>query len=54
MDGSNSRKGRVEVCINGKWGTVCDDQWDLPDALVACKQMGIPVTSIITISIFTE
>ena len=39
-DGQSSNEGRVGLCFNGIWGTVCDDFFGSPDAQVVCAQLG--------------
>ena len=49
VDGSTQYEGRVEVCINKVWGTVCSSRrysfstnyyWGTPDSKVVCRQLG--------------
>ena len=40
VGGSSPIEGRVEVCANNNWGTVCDNSWENTDAQVACRQAG--------------
>ena len=41
-------EGRLEICVNRHWGTVCndgmneDDPFDRNAAKVVCRQLGLP------------
>ena len=45
VDGIVPHQGRVEICRNGRWSTICNSptyRWDNNDATVVCRQLGYP------------
>ena len=44
MNANVDFEGRLEICISGIWGTVCDDSWGTSDAAVVCNQLGYTTT----------
>ena len=39
---STKGKGRLEICYEGRWGTVCDDDWDSKDSAVVYVSLNAP------------
>lgn len=40
IGGATEMEGRLQVYLDGKWGTVCDYGWTLTDAALVCHQLG--------------
>ena len=41
-DGETVLEGRVEVCVNHAWGSVCSQGFTEAEAEVVCSQIGLP------------
>ena len=51
IEGESEREGRVEICYNGVWGTVCADYgWDEVDVNIVCQQLGFSYQGTTSIS----
>ena len=44
VDGNIKNEGRVEICVDNVWGTVCDDLFSSVDAQVVCRKLGYLTT----------
>ena len=46
--GNIKNEGRVEICMDNEWGTVCDDSWGNADATVVCRELGYSTEGLYT------
>lgn len=44
--GASNREGRLEICISGVWGNICNDTWSVVESQVACRQLGFSIAGI--------
>lgn len=47
--GRNVLEGRVEICFNNAWGTVCGDTFSSYDAHVVCTSLGLPFNGLLMV-----
>ena len=50
VNGTTKLDGRLEICYNETWGTICDNFWSVEDANVACKQLGFQPNGAIAVT----
>lgn len=54
VDGSLVSEGRVEICYQNRWGTICDDNWDVFEARLVCSQLGYPPLGMVCMHIMSH
>lgn len=54
LEGSTPLEGRVEICKNNVWGTVCHREWTFTDAKVVCRQLGYSVAGKMVIDLIAN
>ncbi|KAL9694212.1 hypothetical protein quinque_013497 [Culex quinquefasciatus] len=42
VGGRGDFEGNIEIFHDGRWGAICDDEWDSTEAEVVCRQLGFP------------
>lgn len=40
VGGKTAADGNVEIFYKGRWGSICDDEWDIREAYIVCKMLG--------------
>ena len=50
VGGATEFEGRVEVCVDNAWGTVCDDSWGVADGNIVCRQLSYGIGKHIKLS----
>ncbi|CAH1115159.1 unnamed protein product [Psylliodes chrysocephalus] len=46
VGGRGEFEGNVEILHEGTWGAICDDEWDITEANIICKQLGYSETNV--------
>jgi len=54
VGGPDNFEGRVEICHNNLWGTVCGNYWNANSGIVACRQLGLSLVTTTTMAYYGE
>ncbi len=54
VGGALLNEGRLEICLQRKWGTVCRHSWDSRESGIACEQLGFQSGSKLDYCLFSE